>query len=132
MEDFDLSSEENQIAGMTSMEMYEGECSEELEELRRNEILSQDPEQSNAANPIVKVDEVNDARHVERIPRRVNEWFALIDQNRERESQGLEPIYPWESHLELSGVIEADTEITEPMFLILLGHYLIYLWNMVT
>ena len=41
MEDFDLSSEENQatqIAKMISLEMPEGECSEELEELRRNEI----------------------------------------------------------------------------------------------
>ena len=59
MEDFDLSLEENQvteIARMINLEMLEGECLEELEELRRNEILSQDPEQSNAANPIVKVD----------------------------------------------------------------------------
>ena len=29
-----------------------------------------------------------------------------------KESQGLEPIYPWESHLELPGVIEADTELS--------------------
>ena len=100
IEDFDLSSQENQpthSVRMVSLEMPEGEGSEQLDELRSNEIPFQDPEQNNAANLMIEVD---DAKHVERIPRRVNEWFALIDQNRERESQGLEPIYPWESHLE--------------------------------
>ena len=40
MEDSDLFSEENQIteiARMMNLEILEGECSEELEELRRNE-----------------------------------------------------------------------------------------------
>ena len=36
----------------------------------------------------------------------------MIDQNREREIQGLKSIYPWESHLELSGVIEVDNEVS--------------------
>ena len=59
--------------------MPEGEGSEQLEELRSNEIPFQDPEQNNVANLMIEVDEVDDARHVERIPRRLNEWFALID-----------------------------------------------------
>ena len=54
--------------------------------------------------------EVDDAIHIERIHRRVNEWFALIDHNRERESQGLEPIYPWANHPELTAVEKASNE----------------------
>ena len=82
--------------------------SEELEELRRNENQLQGHEQNNdEINPTIEVDEIN---HIGRIPRRVNEWLALIDHNRERESQGLEPIYPWGSHFELSDVIEVDNE----------------------
>ena len=37
-------------------------------------------------NPTLEDDENDDSRHIERIPRRVNEWFALIDHNRERET----------------------------------------------
>ena len=102
MEDSDSSSKENritEIARRINLEMLEGECLEELEELRRNDNPFQGHEQNDATNLIMEVDEVDDARHVGRIPRRLNEWFALIDQNRERESQGLEPIYPWETIL---------------------------------
>ena len=48
----------------------------------------------------------NNARHRGRVPRRVNEWIALTNHNRERESQGLEPIYPWENHPELASGVE--------------------------
>ena len=99
MEDSDSSSEENQIAElarMINLEMLRGECLEELEELRRSENQPQSQDQ----NPTTGGDETNDARHMGRIPCRVNEWFALIDHNKERESQGLEPIYPWANHPE--------------------------------
>ena len=115
MEDSDLSLEENQIteiARMINLEMLEGECLEELEELRRNENPFHDHEQNNATNLIIEFDEVDNARHVGRIPCRVNEWCPLIDQNRERKSQGLEPIYPWEKHLELSSVVDVDNGIS--------------------
>ena len=76
--------------------MLRNKCLEELEELRRSENQPQGQEQNNAINqeqtvenPTLGVDEVN---NVERIPYRVSEWFALIDHNRERERQGLEPI----------------------------------------
>ena len=95
MEDSDSFSEENQItklARMINLEMLRVECSEELEELRRNENQLQGHEQNDATNLLIEVNEVNNAKHVGRIPRRVNEWFALIDHNRERERQGLEPI----------------------------------------
>ena len=71
IEESDLSSEENQTTHsvrMVSLEMPEGEGSEQLDELRSNEIPFQDPEQNNAANLMIEVDEVDDARHVERIP----------------------------------------------------------------
>ena len=63
-------------------------------------------------NPTIEVDKIDDARHMGRIPHRVNEWFALIDHNRERESQGLEPIYPRENLPELAGVVDADDEVS--------------------
>ena len=47
---------------------------------------------------------------MERIPYKVSEWFALLDHNRERESQGLEPIYPWKNHLELAAIEDAGDE----------------------
>ena len=68
--------------------MLRGECLEELEELRRSE----DQPQSQDQNPTTGDDEIDNASHRGRIPRQVNEWFALIDHNRERESQGLELI----------------------------------------
>ena len=58
MEDSDSSSEENQItelAKMINLEMLGGECSEELEELRRNENQLQGHEQNNAINPTIEV-----------------------------------------------------------------------------
>ena len=100
MEDSDSSFEEDQIAEIArriNLEMLRNECSEELEELRRNESQPQSQEQNIAVeNPTLEVD------NIERMPYRESEWFALMDHNRERESLGLEPIYPWENHLELA------------------------------
>ena len=97
--------------------MLRNECSEELEELRRNENQPEGQEQNNAIdqeqiieNPTLEVDEFDDIRHVEWSPYRVSEWFALIDHNRERESQGLEPIYPWANHPELAVVVDIGDE----------------------
>ena len=105
MEDSDSSFEEDQVAEIArriNLEMLRDECSEELEELRRNESQPQGQEQNIAINqeqalenPTLEVDETN---NVERMPYRVSEWFALMDRNREREILGLEPIYPWEKH----------------------------------
>ena len=75
------------------MEMLRNECSEELEELRRNENQPQGQEQNIAINqeqalenPTLEVDETN---NVERMPYRVSEWFILMDRNRERKAWGL-------------------------------------------
>ena len=40
----------------------------------------------------------------------MSEWFALMDRNRERESLGLEPIYPWANHPELATGVEVGDE----------------------
>ena len=36
----------------------------------------------------------------------------MIDHNKERESQGLEPIYPWANHPELASVVDVDDEVS--------------------
>ena len=112
MEDYDSSYEEDQIAELArriNLEILRNKCSGELEELRRSENQPQGHEQNNAIhqqqtieNPILEVDEI--------VPRRVSEWFALIDHNREREIQGLEPIYSWANHQELATVVETGDE----------------------
>ena len=112
---------------MINLEMLEGECSEELEKLRRNENPFQGHEQNNdEINPIIEIN------HIGRIPRRVNEWLALIDHNRERESQGLEPIYPWENHLELASVVDADNEFSSTRVSDIAGSLSHYLRKVVT
>ena len=110
MEDSDSSFEENQIIElirMTNLEMLRGECLEELEEFRRSENQPQSQDQ----NPTTGDVETDNSRHKGRIPQRVNEWFSLIDHNRERESQGLELIYPWANHPELASVVDIDDEV---------------------